>query len=54
MEDAVVEFGKEEKKGLAEGMEPKKMGVCQDENFYLGTCHFILLETYSSGKKAEE
>jgi hypothetical protein len=62
MEDAVVKFGKEEKKGLAEGIEQKKMTVSQEETFHPGTCrgaiesvsHFILVETYSSGKKAQE
>ena len=62
MEQALVEFDKEEKKRLAEGMKPKKITVCQDENFHSDPClvaiepvsNFILLEKYSESRKAHE
>ena len=62
MEEATVEFGKEEKGRLAKEMEPKKVTVCQDETFHPETClvaiepvsNFILLERYASNRKAEE
>ncbi len=62
MENCVAEFGTEEKKRLAEGMEPKKITVCEDETFHPEPClvaiepvsNFIVLEKYSSGKKADE
>ena len=62
MEEAVVEFGKEEKRHLAAEMEPKKVTVCQDETFHPETClvaiepvsNFILLEKYAPNRKAEE
>jgi hypothetical protein len=41
-----VKFGNEEKKGLAEGMEPKKMGFSQDETFHPGTCHGAIEPVY--------
>ena len=52
MEQALVEFDKEEKKRLAEGMKPKEITVCQDENFHSDPClvaiepvsNFIVLE----------
>ena len=62
IEKSVVEFGKEEKKRLAEGMEPKKITVCEDETFHPETClaaiepvsNFILLEKYAASRKADE
>ncbi len=62
MEQALVEFDKEEKKGLAEGMKPQEITVCQDENFHSDPCliaiepvsNFILLEKYSESRKAHE
>lgn len=62
IEKSVVEFEKEEKKRLAEGMEPKKVTVCEDETFHPEVClvaiepvsNFILLEKYASNRKAEE
>lgn len=62
MEEAVVEFGKEEKRRLAAAMEPKKVTVCQDETFHPETClvaiepasNFILLEKYAANRKAKE
>ena len=62
MEEAVVEFDKEEKRHLAEEMEPKKVTVCQDETFHPEIClvaiepvsNFILLEKYASNRKADE
>ena len=60
MEQALVEFDKEEKMLLAEGMKPKEITVCQDENFHCDPClvaiepvsNFILLEKYSESRKA--
>lgn len=62
MEKGVVEFGQEERNRLAEGMEPKKVSVCEDETFHPKTClvaiepvsNFILLEKYTPSRKAEE
>src|SRR3989337_2660025 len=62
MEEAVGEFGAEEKRRLSRGMAPKQITVCEDETFHPETClvaiepvsNFILLEKYSSSRKAEE
>ncbi len=62
MEEATAEFGREERKRLAEGTEPKKISVCQDETFHPETClvaiepvsNFILLEKYSDGRSSED
>ena len=62
MEQALVDFDKEEKKRLAEGMKPKEITVCQDENFHSDPClvaiepvsNFIVLEKYSESRKADE
>ena len=62
MEEAVAEFGREEKKRLAEGMAPKQITVCEDETFHENPClvatepvsNYILLEKYASGRKAED
>lgn len=62
MEEALVEFDKEERNRLAEGMEPKELTVCQDETFHPETClvaiepvsNFILLEKYSASRKADD
>ena len=62
MEQALVEFDKEEKMRLAEAMKPKEITVCQDENFHSDPClvaiepvsNFILLEKYSESRKADE
>jgi len=62
MEQGIVEFDKEGKKRLAEGMKPKEISICQDENFHSDPClvaiepvsNFILLEKYSESRKAQE
>ncbi len=62
MEQALVEFDKEEKMRLAEGMKAKEITVCQDENFHSDPClvaiepvsNFILLEKYSESRKAQQ
>jgi hypothetical protein len=62
MEQALVEFDKEEKMRLTEGMKPKEITVCQDENFHSDPClvaiepvsNFILLEKYSESRKAQQ
>ena len=62
MEQALVEFDKEEKMRLAEAMKPKEITVCQDENFHSDPClvaiepvsNFIVLEKYSESRKADE
>jgi hypothetical protein len=62
MEEAVVEFGKEEKRRLAAEMKPKKITVCEDETFHPEIClvaiepvsNFILLEKYADNRKAKE
>jgi hypothetical protein len=62
MEQALVEFDEEEKMRLAEGMKPKEITICQDENFHSDPClvaiepvsNFILLEKYSESRKAHE
>ena len=62
MEQALVEFDKEEKMRLAEAIKPKEITVCQDENFHSDPClvaiepvsNFIVLEKYSESRKADE
>ena len=62
MEQALVEFDKEEKMRLAEAMKPKEITVCQDENFHSDPClvaiepvsNFIVLEKYSESRKAQQ
>jgi hypothetical protein len=59
MEEAVVD---EEKKRLAEGMEPKKITVCQDEIFHPEKCllaiesvsNFILAMKYFCGREGAQ
>ncbi|NTW88809.1 MAG: hypothetical protein HGB26_06745 [Desulfobulbaceae bacterium] len=61
MEEAIVNYGNEEKERLAGGMEPKEITLCEDENFHQDPClvgiepvsNFILLEKYSSDRTAE-
>lgn len=61
IEEAVVEFGKEERKHLAEGMESKQITVCEDETFHPEVClvaiepvsNFILLEQYADDRQAK-
>jgi uncharacterized protein YukE len=61
MEEAVVAFGKEEKKRLAAGMESRQITVCEDETFHPAVClvaiepvsNFILLEQYADNRKAK-
>lgn len=60
MEQAVVDFGQEEKGRLAEGMPHKSITTCMDETFHPETClvaiepasNFILLEQYSPKRDA--
>lgn len=62
MEEAVAEFAGNEKNRLAEGMAPKEITVCEDENFHSGVCliaiepvsNFILIEKYADGRKSED
>jgi len=62
MEEAIIEFGGEEKKRLAESMEPKEITVCEDETFHPETClvgiepvsNFIVLEGYADSRKSSE
>ncbi len=62
MEEAVVEFGKEEGERLAEGMEARKITVCEDETFHPEIClvaiepasNYIVLEKYADSRKAAE
>jgi hypothetical protein len=62
IEKTVVEFGHHEQDRLAEGMEAKKVTVCEDETFHPQTClvaiepvsNFILLEKYTCSRKSEE
>jgi hypothetical protein len=61
MEEAVVEFGQEEKKRLAAGMKPKQITICEDETFHPAVClvaiepvsNLILLEQYADNRKAK-
>jgi hypothetical protein len=61
MQEAVVSFGKEERKRLSEGMQHKQITVCEDETFHPQVClvaiepvsNFILLEQYADNRKAE-
>ena len=62
LEEAVVEFGQEEGKRLAAGMESKKITVCEDETFHPEIClvaiepasNYILLEKYADSRQAAE
>jgi len=62
MEEVVVEFGQEEGARLAEGMEAKKITVCEDETFHPEIClvaiepasNYIVLEKYADSRKAAE
>ena len=62
LEEAVVEFGQEERDRLAESMEPQQITVCEDETFHPETClvaiepasNFILVERYAESRKAKE
>lgn len=61
MEEAVVEFGRQEQQRLAKDMEPKQITVCEDETFHPAVClvaiepvsNFILLEQYADNRQAE-
>ena len=61
MQDAVIAFGQEERKRLAENMNPKQVTVCEDETFHPQVClvaiepvaNFILLERYADNRKAK-
>ena len=60
MEQAVVGFGQEEKRRLAEKMPHRSITICQDETFHPETClvaiepssNYILLEQYSKKRDA--
>jgi len=62
LEEAVVEFGQEERERLAGSMEAQQITVCEDETFHPETClvaiepvsNFILVERYAESRKAEE
>ena len=61
MEEAIVQYGEEEKERLAEGMELKEITICEDENFHQDPClvgiepvsNFIVMEKYSPDRTAE-
>lgn len=62
IEEAVVQFEREEKARLSEGMPPEEIVVCRDETFHPETCpvaiepvsNYILLEGYAEGRKASD
>lgn len=62
MEEAIIEFDKQEKSRLASDMKPKEITVCQDETFHPAPClvaiepiaNFILLEEYSKSRKGSD
>jgi hypothetical protein len=61
MEEALVEFGRQEQQRLGKDMEPKQITVCEDETFHPAVClvaiepvsNFILLEQYADNRQAE-
>lgn len=61
LEQALVEFGEEERSRLAPQMSPREITVCQDETFHPQTClvameplsNFILLEEYATNRTSE-
>ena len=61
LEQALVEFGQEERSRLAPQMSPREITVCQDETFHPQTClvameplsNFILLEEYAGNRTSE-
>jgi hypothetical protein len=62
IEEAVLEFGKEETLRMATSMTPKAVTVCQDETFHPEPClvaiepesNYIVLETYAGGRKGSD
>ncbi len=54
MENAIVDFGKQEEVRLANGMSEKMITLCEDENFHEDVClvaiepisNYIILEKY--------
>ena len=61
MEEAVVEFGQEERERLGKDMKPKQITICEDETFHPAIClvaieavsNFILLEEYAENRRAK-
>jgi hypothetical protein len=61
MEEAVVEFGQEERERLGKDMQPKQITICEDETFHPAIClvaieavsNFILLEEYAENRRAK-
>jgi hypothetical protein len=61
LEQALVEFGEEERSRLAPQMSPREITVCQDETFHPQTClvameplsNFILVEEYAGNRTSE-
>ena len=61
MEEAIIDFGKEEQSALAKSMPAKKISITEDETFHHKPClvaiepvsNFILLETYGEKRDAE-
>lgn len=61
MEEAIVDFGKEEEKRLVVNMPKKDMALAEDETFSLGLClvaidpssNFIIQEKYSPDRSSE-
>ena len=62
MEEAIIEFDKQETARLASGMKPKEITVCQDETFHPEPClvaiepeaNFIILEEYSKSRSGAD
>jgi hypothetical protein len=61
LEQALVDFGEEERTRLAPHMRPREITACQDETFHPRTClvaieplsNFILLEQYTDNRTSE-
>ena len=61
LEQALVEFGEQERARLAPQMRPREITVCEDETFHPQTClvgmepvsNFILLEQYTADRTSE-
>lgn len=61
LEELAVEYGRQQRERLGEGMPARKITVCEDETFHPRTClvgiepvsDFILLERYADDRSAE-
>ncbi len=62
IEEAVIEFGRAERKRLGQDMPPKQITICEDETYPPEIClvaiepasNFILLEKYAQSRRAKE